>query len=281
MTALKVAVDNTVPRPKAEIRSVSPTTAKGWLQKNKRNRPVVANVVRSYARDMAAGNWQLTGEAIKFDTDGNLADGQHRLSAVVESDTTVEMLVVRDILPDTQMVMDSGRKRTSADALTLAGQKNPFVLSASARFALREPGCGFVTAETRVPSPTNSEIADFIDGHPEFHDAANVAQHYYPQFDSPPSVLAVCWVRFTEVDAAACGLFFSAIANMATEGETDARSVLLRRLARVRRDNERLSQTAYLSLIFRAWNAWRSDSVISVLPAESRKGVVRVPEKLL
>src|SRR5690606_39031073 len=142
------------------------------------------------------GAWQITGEAIKFDTNGALADGQHRLSAVVESGASVDMLVVRGVAPEAQTVMDSGAKRTASDALTLVGQKHPAVLAAAARFALREPGAGYVAADDAVRNPTNTEIADFIAQNPELHQAAEIAQHYYPSFDAPPSVLAVCWMRF-------------------------------------------------------------------------------------
>jgi hypothetical protein len=279
MTAVKIA-PNTTPRPKAEIRTVTPTTAKGWLKQNKRNRPLVPNIVAGYARDMAAGHWQLTGEAIKFDTDGNLADGQHRLSAIVAANVAIDMLVVRNVLPETQTVMDSGRKRTASDALTLVGQKNPSILAAAARFALREPGCGYIGTEERVSNPTNSEIAEFIDGHPDIHRAADLASHYYPQFDAPPSVLAICWMRFSKVDLEAASLFFNSVANMATDGYGDPRAALVKRLANIRRNNERMTQAAYLSLIFRAWNAWRGGQNLGKLMSESRAGAVKIPERL-
>lgn len=280
MTALKIAADNTAPRPKVEIRSVTPNMARGWLKQNKRNRTLFANVVNGYARDMAAGHWQLTGEAIKFDTEGNLLDGQHRLNAIIQADVSVDMLVVRGVLSETQTVMDSGRKRTAGDALALVGQKNHSILAAAARFALREPGCGYVEYTDRVPNPTNSEIADFVDAHPVIHRAAEMASFYYPQFDAPPTVLAICWMRFSDIDIEAAGLFFNSIAGMATEGKGDPRAALLRRLATARRDSERLSQAAYLSLIFRTWNAWRAAESLERIPAESRKGAVKIPDRL-
>lgn len=280
MTAALKLAETSTPKPKAEIKTVSPRTAKEWLKRNVRNRKLRASLVNAYARDMASGRWQVTGESIKFDTNGALADGQHRLSAIVQSGVPVDMLVIRGVDPDSQTVMDSGAKRTASDALTLVGRKNPAVLAAAARYALREPACGLIAARERVSNPTNSEIAAFIADTPGIHHAAELAMHYYPQFDAPPSVLAVCWMRFSEIDLEATAQFFSAVANNATHGAGDARSALIRRLANARRNNERLSQTAYLSMIFRAWNAWRTDSPLGKLQAESRGENVKVPAVL-
>ena len=61
-----------------------------------------------YAADMKAGRWQLNGEAIKFDKNGHLLNGQHRLHAVVRADTTIQMLVISGLDPETRTTMDSG-----------------------------------------------------------------------------------------------------------------------------------------------------------------------------
>lgn len=280
MTALKLADKPAALKPKAEIKTVSPRMAKDWLKRNVRNRALRTTLVNAYARDMAAGRWQVTGEAIKFDTNDALADGQHRLSAIVQANVSVDMLIVKGVDPDTQTVMDSGAKRTASDALTLIGRKNPAILAAAARYALREPACGLIAARERVPNPTNSEIAAFIADTPGIHHAAELAMHYYPQFDAPPSVLAVCWMRFADIDLEASAQFFSAIANNATDGAGDPRAALIRRLASARRNNERLSQTAYLSMIFRAWNAWRTGTALGKVQAETRGESVKVPAVL-
>lgn len=276
MTALKIApIDE---RPSAEIYKVTPAVAKRWLSRNVRNRTISQTTVDAYARDMAAGAWQVTGEAVKFDTNGALADGQHRLTAVVQSGATVPMLVVRGLAPDAQRVMDSGKKRTASDALTLGGVKNACIIAAAARLALREPGAGF-TSE-RISAPTNSEIADFIEEHPEIHHAAEMASHYHPAFDAPPSVLTLCWMRFAAIDLFACAQFFIAVADMQTEGAGDPRLALIRRLANARRNRERLDAPAYLSLIFRAWNASRRGKSLNKLLTESHGGTVAIPSRL-
>jgi hypothetical protein len=103
--------------------AVSPATAMNWLETtNTKNRPVKDSVVNQYARDMKGGRWQRTTTPIKFDADGVLLDGQHRLWAVVESQQTVEFLIARNVNPDERNVQDIGSRRTVADILSFEGR---------------------------------------------------------------------------------------------------------------------------------------------------------------
>jgi hypothetical protein len=265
--------------PTAEIYKVSPAVAKRWLSRNVRNRPIRKNVVEAYARDMKAGAWQITGEAIKFDRNGALSDGQHRLTAVVQSGVTVDMLVVRGLAPEAQAVMDSGSKRTASDALTFGGIKNASIVAAAARLALREPEAGY--ADVRIANPTNTEIAAFVTAHPRIKFAADQANHYYPAFDAPPSALALAWMRFEDAAGPfAAAEFFDAVAEMTTDGAGDPRLALIRRLATARRHRERLESKVYLSLIYRAWNAWRKGRTLKALLTEQRGDLIKVPEQV-
>lgn len=276
MTALKIAEEAAAPT--AEIYTITPAVAKRWLTRNVRNRKVKPASVAAYARDMAAGRWKLTGEAIKFDTNGALSDGQNRLHAIVKANVSVTMLVVRGIEPDAQAVMDSGVKRSISDTFTMQGETHPTIMAAAARLALGEPAAGFGNVTTSKANVTNSEIAEFVDEfRSELIAGAKVAAHYYPSFDAPPSVLCIAWMRLSVRDIAAATEFFTSIADCRTDGPGDPRLALIRRLSTIRKNRERLSQVGYLSLIFRAWNAWRSDQLMANLPTHIGRELVRVP----
>ena len=91
---------------------------------NKNNRPVKpAHLVR-YARDMAAGNWGLTGDTIKFGTDGLLKDGQNRLIACFKSGKPFKTHVVFGAPPETFHQMDVGAKRDATDIFHIMGIQN-------------------------------------------------------------------------------------------------------------------------------------------------------------
>lgn len=92
--------------------------------------------VSKFARAMSDGQWQLTHQGIALDKDGVLIDGQHRLAAVIRSNTTQEFLVAYESAPDTFDVIDTGQARTAADILSIAGYVNVNQVSAAARILL-------------------------------------------------------------------------------------------------------------------------------------------------
>lgn len=269
MTALKIAAD-VEPTPTAEVYLVTPAVAKRWLKRNVRNRPIRDRVVNAYARDMVAGNWRMTGEAIKFDTNGALSDGQHRLTAVVKAGISVHMLVVRGILPESQAVMDSGSKRSQSDALTLNGTANAPLIVSTARLGLRYPELGFVSASDVVKSPTNSEVAAFIEDNPSIHRSTEMGHRFYRSgIDAAPSVISLCYMRLAVIDIWAASEFFASTAEMRTNGPGDPRLALARRLSALRADKVRRDTAVELSLILRAWNKWRKGETAASMPANS------------
>lgn len=101
------------------VETITPKQAEKYLQFNTSNRTLRKSLVSQYARDMTNSKWKLTHQGIAFNCDGTLLDGQHRLAAIVESGTTIDMLVVRGVDSRHQLVMDDHAKRSAYDALTL------------------------------------------------------------------------------------------------------------------------------------------------------------------
>lgn len=122
---------------KTEQVAVTPTMAQEWLDKNSSNRPLRETTVKRLARDMAKDNWKITGDPIKFDTNGDLMDGQHRLSAILESGKTVEMSVAYDVPVEAMEALDTGVKRTLSDLLHWKGETNTNHLAAAIRLGYR------------------------------------------------------------------------------------------------------------------------------------------------
>lgn len=112
---------------------VTPALAAKWLERNTRNRPLRDAVVLKYASDMRDGKWKVTGDAIAFDKNGAVVNGQHRLWAVLESGKTICMLVVFDLDPDVVYVLDDHFKRKLVDIIHIA-----------------QPGCNIQTKHTAI-----------------------------------------------------------------------------------------------------------------------------------
>ena len=119
---------------KSEVVTITPGIAKEWLLLNSNNRNLSSPTVTQYAKDMLEGKWQANGETIKFSSEGNLIDGQHRLAAIVKSNVSIPMLVVRELPEDSFHSIDIGLRRSSAQILMLSGFKNTASLAAAARW---------------------------------------------------------------------------------------------------------------------------------------------------
>jgi hypothetical protein len=267
-------------QPSLEVVNVTPKLAELWLGKNHRNRNIRNRIVLAYARDMEAGHWQLTGEAIKFDVDGNLIDGQHRLSAIVRAGITVPMVVCTGLSASAQNVVDTGTRRLASDTLQLDGYRNSTVLASAARLAMAYEDGLLDNAGRATRVVTTSEIKSYVDAHPQLAEAVDGLQSMRNRLDLTLSVTCVCWYVLAQLDGEACAEFFATLANAQTNGPGDPRNALLRRLASARRGNERLSSATQMSLVFRAWNAWRRTQTLESLPIASRLGDVRIPKPI-
>lgn len=253
----------------AYVEDVTPLLAESWLGKNQSNRNVRDRVVDAYARDMKSGDWRLTGEAIKFGSGGRLLDGQHRLHAVVASGATVRMMVVRGLDEAVQTVIDSGACRTAGDALRMRGEREYSTLAAAARLAIQfEKG----QIDAGMEKYTHTEILAFVDSHPDLTNAVDMARSYRHHIDVPPSVLTLAvWILY-RVDASDCVLFFTRLADKTELHRGDAVLALLNRLTEVRRSSRIATRADYLSLVFRAWNYWRTRKTVHSLPIATRGG---------
>lgn len=125
--------------PTATIELVTPEMAAKYLECNTRNyRKLRRHVVAKYAADMKAGLWTLTTGGIGFDVKGELTNGQHRLSAVVESGVACYFVIVRG-LPDGASQdpnEDTGSRRQVSTHLTSIGVKNGTTVASTARLLL-------------------------------------------------------------------------------------------------------------------------------------------------
>ncbi len=141
-----------------ETMTITPDVALKWLETtNTRNRPVCQNHVNTLARDMKSGQWQPSHEGIAFDNHGVLLDGQHRLWAIVESQTPLETLVFYNVPKESILVINDGRRRTVVDRLKLANRDGH--VSSHHTSTLRAMLGGFGTPPTLTVGETSDLLA--------------------------------------------------------------------------------------------------------------------------
>ena len=121
-----------------QLLEITPDLAAEFLGKNiDINRSARASKVAQFSRDMKAGKWRLTHQAIAFDWNDQLIDGQHRLKAIVKAGIPIKLWVFKNLDPSSFTVIDSGCARSASDFLKRHGFKNTSTVAAGIRLAIR------------------------------------------------------------------------------------------------------------------------------------------------
>lgn len=138
----------------AVVETITPAIAEAYLQHNHANRHPNMALIKYYADQMKKGNWLLNGEAICFDENGDLTNGQHRLMAVIMAGVSIQTLVVRNTPEGSFATYDQGKKRTPGDVFSLCDILNATRTSAIVRryYFLRE---GYSIAGNAIGAPTH------------------------------------------------------------------------------------------------------------------------------
>lgn len=127
------------------IEKVTPAKAEKWLNVNKSNRKMRDGVAEKYADDMRCGRWTQCPEPIAFYEDGDLADGQHRLWAIVDSGASIEFPVARGLTREDGLNINSGLGRTLVDNAKISGADKDLsneLLSVARAIAQGKPNAG-------------------------------------------------------------------------------------------------------------------------------------------
>jgi len=106
---------------RTELVQVTPDMARNMLASNPINRRISERAVSDLSKAILNNDWQITHQGIAFYDDGSLADGQHRLTAVVKANVPVHMMITKGLAKDAAMSIDSGRRRSLIDGVKISG----------------------------------------------------------------------------------------------------------------------------------------------------------------
>lgn len=159
---------------KVEHIKITPTMAKEWLTKiPSLQRRIVATQVEKIATAILRGEWRENGATIVFDKQGNLLDGQHRLSAVVASDKPVYSLVARDVSGGEQtfVTIDDNLPRTLANFLEC---RNVATVASMAKWLWHSQNGDFPWRRKNPPRPDMRKLITPLI--PQAEDAVKITQ---------------------------------------------------------------------------------------------------------
>src|SRR5262245_11846960 len=95
-----------------------------FFEFNKHNRDFSLKKAQDYAHQMDLGYWRLIHQGLAFYKDGKVADGQHRLAAVIMSGSPQQFTVFRNFADDAMEAIDTAKRRTAGDAFGIIGLVN-------------------------------------------------------------------------------------------------------------------------------------------------------------
>lgn len=246
---------NTTPKLDHYDIDVTPGIAAEFLLRNHNNRPVKDSRVAQFADMMSRGEWPYTGEAIKFDTNGDLLDGQHRLLAIVRSGVVLKMHVIYGLPREHQLYMDLGTKRTAGDQLGMQlGMLNGNRVAALARLVMRWEAGTVLSGNALVSVP---DVVHWVSGRQDAVQRAGLlSERVYRVVRGRCSVIGAVAYRTAQKHPYESERFFTRLATGADLTVGDPEHTLRETMLR-RRDDHRtgtMSEVAELHAYVRMWN---------------------------
>lgn len=241
----------------ASVEKITPELAAEYLKQNKENRSIRDKAVAPLMQDMLHGNWKLTGEAIKFDTEDKLIDGQHRLTAVERSGIPVEMMVIRGVQPEAQLVLDTGMKRTGANALEISlGGHEATLRAAIAAIGITDDAGKLQYSNSPLIRVTHSEIIDWVRSH-DLENAITYGARMHRLLQGSKSSLCYAYYKIAQVNEASAQRFFDEVADLNTTGPGDPKHTLVNKINKSR---DSFRGTGYRAkYVYHVLRAWESD----------------------
>lgn len=140
--------------------TVTPSLASLMSERNAGNRHLSDEHVAHLAEDMRNGRWRENGDTVKFDVDGWLNDGQHRLYAAALHDQTFVTDIAFGLTRESRLTVDQGKKRTAGDILKIRDDvPNANVLASTIRVLLTLRSVDAAGRQRVGPRFTSVEIA--------------------------------------------------------------------------------------------------------------------------
>lgn len=271
-----------------QILDVTPDMAREWLENNEVNRNIRRKLVDAYRRDMEAGRWAFTAEPVQISRSGRLLNGQHRLSALSEAKgiDSLRMVVATGLADQAQQLMDQGTSRNTRDALIMehGHVKNVALVASLCRWLAAAPDLDpKLSANALRFKITAAEQIEVYRNHREVIDhVVSRANHFREHIPGSPTAIAYAYYHMMQVDGSAAEEFFAGMLDMEWAWKNDPRKAALRRLQVMFREEPTSMETGIMlvSVLSRAWNAWRKQEEVETILVRSRAGIIP-PAKLI
>lgn len=274
---------------------IVPVVARQYLEMSQVNRDYILPWIETLARDIQAGKWNHNGESIKFDWNGVLRDGHHRLAACIRADQGFITEVVRGV--DPEAVLDVGKPRSFAQNLAMRNRipagSHPTTVAAITRLVYQYSHSKRGSGDEEVKSPYSQFLLIPTHEQPSHRELEAMVPGDAPTTElilagsklgnsikklAPAAHLGAAYTILTPIDPEQAGIFFEALHTGSDLHVGNPILALRDRLLSVRQPRPgfgRPDAWDTLSMVIRAWNYWIRNKQLVTLPSVGRHHQLR------
>lgn len=267
-------------QPKYKTEIITPAMAKDMLKRNPLNRNIRERHLKRLEKSIKDDQWQENGQGILIAKDGTIIDGQHRLTAVVNTKKSIVSLVVRNLSPAVKETIDLGAQRTCADHLKMQGYTGPvFALAAAAGVCLNFKN-GVYAEQRQKVSP--HEMLHYLKSNRGILKSAQIFSNNLEFMQLlPQSVSIACHYLFSQIHKSRAEGFFYQL--MTGEGITKTSPVLKLRneLISMRGNGKRgeINRKVFMWYMTEAFQAFLENKCVDSLPEYKTENKIKMPRK--
>lgn len=245
---------------------VTPEMARSWLKTNMSNRNLSRQNVEFIVSQLKKGKWKFNGESISFDSKGKLLNGQHRLTAVVESNQPIDTLVILGIQEEAFHTMDTGKIRTAGDILSTKGYSGANTLASVARLviSLQTGYKGIATGGLKRTNIDNEDVMKFVEQTPNFVEVVSEAHKLWSKMPVrfvAPQIFCAMYFLFYQKNMDMAKSFMTSVAQGTNIDANSPQYHLRSNLEKMYHQRLRRRYSIYQKsgLFIKAWNYYRTN----------------------
>lgn len=248
---------------------VTPSLARNILEtRNVSNRKITKTNIKLISKAMVEGKWDFNGDAIRFDKNGNMIDGQHRLMSIVNTGLSIPMVIMTGISKDAFDTIDIGTKRSASDILSINKIKNEVLTASVVKFIYAFKNGKYSANRNTVRNLQNHEIMDYYDSLPNIVESVDFASKLKSKGQKlfTPSLLGGMHYLLSEKDPEMATEFLEQL-YVGSNLPNDSPIISLRnRLIKTKIDkNFTLTNTVLLQSILFVWDKFKTGKTCKTL----------------
>jgi hypothetical protein len=237
------------------------------------NRRLRVRKLEALCRSMTHGDFRFTGDPIRFNSDRRLIDGQHRLHAIVETDTKHTFIVVRGLSPEAMSVLDVGAARTLQDYLRIAEIEYAGQVGTAVNAATNMATAYAEDIDSIVPAqPTFPEAARWLEENPGIVEWVKLLEPHrkHPLRWRIGVSAPLMYAASLRVDDETVRGFIDEVTDLDSRilAEPGSPAIALRRWLTRAAEDPKGGTTGWLrqaAITIKAWNAWIAGDSVQAL----------------